>query len=134
LAKERIEEYLLDLILPAAFRPSTDDDEEEDEDEEPKVPAKYLLCDEANLYVFGFWYAMGGHTQPPTLAEAAELPATVARDFRTLLKWVEVLKMEHQGMEHADDEGIGGIEESLSLGGFRRTAEGFVRTVRPDHE
>ena len=53
--------------------------------ERAKQDDKDPLCDESNLQVFRFWYEMGGLNRPPTILEAAETPATLARDFIFLL-------------------------------------------------
>ena len=80
---------MLDLILPDfADLPASPE-----EDEDPF--AKYLLCDEAHLEAFGFWYEMDGPKQPLTPEQACAMPATMVKDFRLLLRLTKQLKIDH---------------------------------------
>lgn len=122
--QSRVEDYLLDLILPAGMNPSAGDSGGEIDEF-----AKYRLSDEAHLHVFGFWYEMGGPRQPLTPQQAAEMPATLARDFRLLMRLVKELKFEN-GVEDGDSSATSSFEESLRAGGIRKAADGFlVRSV-----
>jgi len=44
------------------------------------------LCDEGNLKLFTEWYALGGLQQGIALGDFVEMPATMRKDFLTILR------------------------------------------------